>query len=87
MLMAEALDCYHNAFSDVVMGNFWSKTKSPEEVINQLLKKEMGRTNQFTDYSREELSSAIMRKTLESAPGSGVPALQNWAIVNQIRLD
>ncbi|OHT11810.1 hypothetical protein TRFO_18593 [Tritrichomonas foetus] len=84
MMLADALDLYHSSFSDVIDNNFWAKTKTVDELINQFLKKEIERLRLLSPYTFNQLGAVIMRKSIDSAPASSVGALKKWGTENNV---
>ena len=87
MMLADVLDLYHTTFSDVIDNNFWAKTKTVDELINQFLKKEIERLRLLTPYTFEMIGAVIMRKSIDSAPASSVATLKKWGTENNVPYD
>lgn len=87
MLLAEVLDVYQGTFASVITSKYWSKTRGVEEVINQLLKKELQVLRRLNEYSFATISVAMIRRALESAPPAAIPVLTKWGEENEINMD
>jgi hypothetical protein len=87
MLLAEVLDLYQSTFANAIASKYWSQTKVVDEVINQLLKKELQLFRRLDAYSFTTLATVMMRRAVESAPPNAVPVLTKWAQENEINLE
>jgi hypothetical protein len=87
MLIAETFDIYQGTFSQVISANYWGKTKSADDVINGLFRKEMGLFRQLNPYSLKVLGSGMLRRAFDGAPPSALPTLTKWGQENGIDLD
>jgi hypothetical protein len=87
ILIGEALDVYQSAFTNVISTGFWGKTKSIEEVINALLKKELTYFRLLNPYSLEILSVSMLRRAMDQAPPVVIATLTEWGGENGIKLN
>ena len=87
MMMAEAIDLYHNTFSDIVEQKFWSKTKSVDELINTLLSKEFEKIRTLNPYTYKQLTSVALHKVIDSAPSSSVNTVLQWMKDQNLNLE
>lgn len=87
MLLAEVLDLYQGSYGELLETKFWSKTKGADDLIQQFLTKEVERLRTYNDYTFQQLGSAIMRKSIETAPSASVQALIKWRKDNNVPLE
>ena len=87
MMMVETADVYHSHFSEIVEHKFWGKTKSVNDLINSMLKKEFERLRMLSEFTYKKLTMLAMRKSLDSAPSSTLHELVRWANANHIEYD
>jgi len=87
MMVGDTADMYHSHFSDIAEQKFWGKTKTVQELVSMLLKKEFERLRLLNDHTFNQLSSLAIRKAIDSAPSSAVPELIKYAKQNKISLE
>ena len=87
MMMSDTADLYHSHFSDIIEHKFWGKTKSVNDLIQSMLKKEFERLRMLSEYTYKKLTMLAMRKSIDSAPSSIVHELIKWAHLNQIEYE
>ena len=87
MLLAEVVDLYQGSYGELLETKFWSKTKGADDLIQQFLQKEVERLRTYNDYTFRQLGSAIMRKSIETAPSASVQTLIKWRKDNNIALE
>lgn len=87
MLMAEVYDVFNSEFARVVNQQYWQAGKTAEEVINELLKKEIEKLRVFNNKSFEHLSQCAIRRALENSPAGAQQKILNWAKDNEITLE
>ena len=86
MLMAEAYDVFNSEFSRIVNQQYWGAGKTAEEVINDLLKKEIEKLRVFNNKSFECLSQCAIKRSIESSPAGAQQKILSWAKDNDIPL-
>ena len=84
MLMAETYDLFNSEISRIVNKQFWEAEKTAEEVINELLKKEIEKIRMLNNESFERLSQCAIRRAMENAPAAAGPRIMAWAKDNEI---
>lgn len=84
MLMAETYDLFNSEFSKTVNKQFWAAGKSAEEVINELLKKEIEKIRMLNNQSFEQLSQIAIKRSIENAPANAGQRITAWAKDNEI---
>ena len=84
MMMADTADLYHSHFCEIVEHKFWGKTKSVNDLIQSMLKKEFERLRLLNNFTYDHLTLLAMRKSIDSAPSSTVNELIKWAHANNI---
>jgi hypothetical protein len=87
MLLADVVDIYEGIFANSITQKYWSKSRPVEEVLNQLLKAELEIFRRLNDYSFKTLSSAMVRRAIESAPPSSAPVIAKWSTENGIEIE
>ncbi|KAH0791985.1 hypothetical protein GPJ56_004169 [Histomonas meleagridis] len=87
MMLEEVADTYHSNVCDVIEQRFWSKTKSPEELIKCFLKKEVERLRLLNDKTYQILVSHMLRKAVDSAPHAGAEVIIRWMKKNGLQID
>ena len=87
MQLAEVLDLYQGSYVELLENKFWSKTKTGSDLINQFLTKEIEKLRLLHAYTFHQLASALMRKSIEAAPGNSVSVLMKWRTDNNIPLE
>ncbi|OHT01871.1 hypothetical protein TRFO_31213 [Tritrichomonas foetus] len=84
MLMAETYDMFNSHFSKIVNEQFWDKGKAAEELINELLKKEIEKIRMLNNQSFEILSQCAIRRSVEKASAPNSQRIVSWAKDNEI---
>lgn len=83
MIMAETYDLFNSVFLQTV-DKMWEMNKTGEEVINELLKKEIEKIRQLNNKSNELLSRCIIQRAKEHAPSDQISKITQWAHDNHI---
>jgi hypothetical protein len=84
MLLAETYDLFNATFEEKVNEEYWGAEKSVDDVIGELLTKEVERLRLLAAESSEVLSRCIVRRALDRAPAAAVPKITAWAKDNGI---
>jgi len=87
MLMADTLDLYNSAIGKIISEQYFGAGKSVEELINDLLKKELLFIRELNRESFHSLSQCIIHRTLEKAPANQVSKIKSWATENKISVE
>ncbi|KAK8890557.1 hypothetical protein M9Y10_035334 [Tritrichomonas musculus] len=84
MLLAETYDMFNSQFAKTVNEQYWNKGKSAEELINELLKKEIENIRILNSNSFLALSQCSIRRSIEKAGAQNASKITDWAKNNQI---
>ena len=87
MLIAETLDLYNAVISKTINENYWGQNKTAEDLINELLKKEIVTIRNLNRESFSLLAQCIMSRALEKAPANQASQIKSWAAKNDISFD
>jgi hypothetical protein len=68
ILLAEVVDNYERIFANSIAVKYSSKSRSVDEVMNQLLKGELQVFRRLTEYSFKVLSAAMLQRAIETGP-------------------
>ena len=84
MLIAETLDLYNAVISKIINDKYWGQNKTAEDLINELLKKEIVTIRNLNRESFSLLAQCIMNRALEKAPANQAAQIKSWAAKNDI---
>ena len=84
MMIADTEDLYYSNFCEIVEHKFWGKTKSVNDLINTMLKKQFEQLRLLNEYTFKHLTILSMRKSIDSAPTQTGSELLKWAHANNI---
>lgn len=87
MLMAETLDLYNSAVSKIINEKYWDANKTAEDLINDLLKKEILTIRNLNRETFSLLSQCLIKRSLDKAPAAQAAAIKTWSSKNDITFD
>ena len=87
VLMANTYDLYNAVISQMINEKYWAQNKSAEDLINDLLKKEMVTIRTLNNQSLAQLSQCIIRRALDKAPTTQAAQIRTWATKNEISFE
>jgi hypothetical protein len=87
MLMAETYDLYNSTFSKTVNKQFWEAGRPVEDVINELLKKEIEQFRMLNNETFVLLSQCTIRRALDKAGTQAGQKIMLWAKENEIPIE
>ena len=87
MLMAETLDLYNTTISKIINEKYYGAGKGAEELINELLKKEILTIRKLNRETFHLMSQCAIHRALEKAPQGQSAKIKAWAHENDITSD
>lgn len=87
MLMADTFDLYNAVIGDIINNRYWNAGKSVEELISDLLKKEILTIRNLNRDTFQRMSSCAIQRALDKAPPGYAGKIKGWAKDNEITFD
>lgn len=87
MLMAETLDLYNSEVSTKINRKYWGAGKTAEDLINELLKKEILTIRNLNRETFSRMSQCLIKRSLDKAPAAQASSIKTWASKNDITFD
>ena len=87
MLMADTLDLYNSTIANKINTEYWDHEKTAEDVINDILKKEIELIRNLNRETFLKMSKCAILRALEKAPGPQAGKIKQWATQNEINID
>lgn len=84
MLMADTFDLYNAVIGDIINNQYWNAGKNVEELITDLLKKEILTIRNLNRETFQRMSSCAIQRALDKAPPGQAGKIRGWAKDNEI---
>lgn len=84
MLMADTYDLFNSYFASIVKNQYWDQGKTATDLINELLKKEIGAIRLLNNQSFSVLSKCAITRSIENAGEANSNEIITWANQNEI---
>lgn len=85
MLLADTFDLFNSTISKTINEEFWGKEKTADDLINDLLKKQIETIRKASGFTVNVLSRSCILRSLENAPKEQVGKIKAWANDNGIQ--
>lgn len=87
MLMADTLDLYNSAVSELIKQKYWASGRTADDVIKEVLIKELEVANSMNNTTCLQFTRCAIKRAIDGAPSHGVQKIKTWANENFIRVD
>lgn len=84
MLMADTFDLYNAVIGNIINNQYWNAGKSVEDLINDVLKKEILTIRNLNRETFQRMSSCAIMRALDKAPAGQAGKIKGWAKDNEI---
>lgn len=87
MLLADTYDMYNSVISKIINDEYWTPGKTADELIDNLLTKELENVRKLSINTESILSRCIILRALELAPKESQATIKSFASRNKINFE